>query len=188
MLKKLTLALALLTSAAPAFAFDYYESVPVVSVTPRYVRVDRPQERCWTEAEYGGAPAQPSLAGAIIGGIAGGLLGHQIGNGNGRAAATAAGAITGAIVGNRLDNGAAGAETVRQCRTVDAMRRVPAGYRVVYAYDGQDYVTTVPYAPGATIQVPVEGAAGYYRDDRRWHEGWRRGWGEHHRRWEDDDD
>ncbi|MDA8095240.1 MAG: glycine zipper 2TM domain-containing protein [Betaproteobacteria bacterium] len=190
MLKKLTLALAVLSSAVPALASEYYESVPVVSVTPRYARVDRPQERCWTETEYGGVPPQRSLAGAIIGGVAGGLLGHQVGNGNGRVVATAAGAITGAIVGNRLDNGAVGAETVQRCRTVDYTQRVPAGYQVVYAYDGQDYVTTLPYAPGATIQIPVERAAAYYRYDydRGWHRGWRRGWREHHRRWGDDDE
>ncbi len=189
MLNKLIPVMAVLVTT-PAFAHQYYETAPVISVSPRYVQTRYPRQQCWDETRPGGYSWQHSNAGAVIGGIAGGILGNQVGGGNGRMAATAIGAATGAIVGDRLDNGGAAPEVVRRCRTVQGLETRPEGYTVVYRHDGRLFSTVMPYDPGETVRVPVsrEVVYVYQRDFRYRHDNGRhRGWDGHERRWDRDD-
>lgn len=153
----------LATSFASAQAANFQDSAPVVSSTPVYESVNKPQKECWdeqvgtTETRSGGR----SYGGAVIGGIVGGLLGNQMGKGNGRSVATAVGAATGAIVGDNIDNDGHVAQSSSQpryeqrCRSVDNFSRQLTGYNVTYRYQGHDYTAFMPYDPGQSVKVNV---------------------------------
>ncbi|OGS92561.1 MAG: hypothetical protein A2Z95_07630 [Gallionellales bacterium GWA2_60_18] len=97
-----------------------------------------------------------SMTGSVVGGVAGAILGSQIGGGSGNKAATAAGAIAGAVIGDRVANpDRPRTEQVERCREVEVSREVISGYKVVYRYNGRNITTTLPYQPGATVQVGV---------------------------------
>ncbi len=98
-----------------------------------------------------------SYTGAVVGATAGGLLGSQVGNGSGKGAATAAGVIAGTMIGDRVatQQGAATAQPVQRCKTIESSREVIRGYHVVYRYNGRDVATTLPYNPGSTVKVGV---------------------------------
>lgn len=97
-----------------------------------------------------------SATGSIVGGLAGALLGSQVGGGSGRKAATAAGGVAGVLIGDRVANpDQPRNEQVQRCRQVDNGRDVIKGYTVVYRYNGKEATTTLPYQPGATVQVGV---------------------------------
>jgi len=172
----------------------YYDTARVLSVTPQLERVNSPLQECHTEYAQGSYNSgDRSIAGSIIGGITGGLLGSQVGKGKGRIA----GAATGAVVGDRIDNnGNTGysSRPVERCTVVDNWQTVNRGYQVVYRYNGRDYSTVMPNAPGYTIPVQIAVAPGVdnravflepaYRQDN----GWQRGWDNHRRDRDDRDD
>ena len=102
--------------------------------------------------------------GELLGGAAGGVIGNQIGSGSGKTAATAAGALLGAILGDELQNGeqcrrqaAADGEyrKVRVCSYAEREKKVITGYTVVYEYNGLQHTGTLPYRPGATVDIQV---------------------------------
>ncbi len=72
--------------ATQAMADDYFDTAPVLSVTPQVERVNSPRQECHTEYVRESYSNNSSPAGAIIGGIAGGLLGSTIGKGDGKIA------------------------------------------------------------------------------------------------------
>ena len=152
--------IALLLTAVNAHAFEAVATV--VSAVPINETVNTPTQNCWTEypQQVQPAPPQHDYLGAIVGGVAGGLLGSRIGEGNGRVAGAAAGAGIGAIVGDRLDNrdspsvGAA-AVPVQKCQQVDHLETRTTGYQVTYEYDGQRFLTRLPYNPGSQLRVNV---------------------------------
>ena len=125
----------------------------VISATPVYQTVSTPRQECWNESA-----AQPprggNTAGAVIGAITGGLLGATVGKGNGKVAAGAVGAATGAVVGDRWNNGG-GPQEVQRCRTVEDTQQQMIGYDVAYQYQGRQFATRLPYAPGPWLLLRV---------------------------------
>jgi uncharacterized protein YcfJ len=147
-------------AAAAAVASDFDDYARVVSVSPQYEQVNRPQQECRTEYVQVQRQQQRGMGGSIVGGVAGGVIGNQIGNGNGRTAATAVGAIVGAIAGDRMENNGNGGavveqQPVRQCQTVDHWQTRPNGYAVTYEYQGRNYTSVMPYDPGERLRVRV---------------------------------
>jgi len=150
--------IALLFAVTNAHAFEALATV--VSAAPINESVNTPTQSCWTETQAVQPPSQQhDYLGAIVGGVAGGLLGSRFGEGNGRIAGAAAGAGVGAIVGDRLDNRDSGsnatAGTVQHCQQVDHFETRTTGYEVTYEYEGQRFLTRLPYNPGSQLRVNV---------------------------------
>ena len=114
----------------------------------QYQTVQRPRQECWNEQ----VPTQQGYGGALLGGIAGGVLGHQVGGGRGKTAATAIGAVAGAVVGDRISASTPSHRSVRRCRTVMDLVRVP-----VYAEPQPIYVEPAPvyYDPVPVVQPRI---------------------------------
>lgn len=145
-----------------------YDYAKVISARPliNYVTVKTPVRECWEETQYytvnphAGHRAGGTLLGAVIGGV----IGHQFGSGRGNDAATIAGSLIGAAVGNdaasqRHPHGVEQhSRPVERCKTSYRAHREERidGYRVTYRYNGQKYVTEMPYDPGNTIRVRVD--------------------------------
>ncbi len=154
------------TSRNDRAMFDYarvVSSQPIVN----YVTVKTPVRECWEEtqyytvAPYAGQRAGGTLLGAVIGGV----IGHQIGSGRGNDAATVVGSLVGAAIGSdaaRKRHGQNGSEQharqIERCKTSYREHREERidGYRVTYRYNGQKYVTEMPYDPGQKIRVRVD--------------------------------
>lgn len=147
-----------------------YDYAPVISSEPilRYVTVKTPVRECWQDTEYHRVdrPVPGSGASTLAGAIIGGVIGHQFGSGRGNDAATVAGTLIGAAVGNSSARKRYGADysTVEYARPVERCEtrmterteeRID-GYRVAYRYNGQKYVTQMPYDPGREIRVRVD--------------------------------
>jgi uncharacterized protein YcfJ len=139
-----------------------YVYARVVDVDPivRFVTVDRPEQRCWTEVvrqsntPYG--VAGPTVAGGIIGAA----IGRQFGSGNDRDALTLLGAAAGAAVANQraVRNQGYHDETVERCETVShpyTEQRID-GYRVTYVYEGRHYTMQTATPPGDRVQLAVD--------------------------------
>jgi uncharacterized protein YcfJ len=144
--------------ATQAMADDYFDTAPVLSVTPQVERVNTPRQECHTEYVRESVSNSSSPAGAIIGGIAGGLLGSTIGKGGGKVAGAAVGAGVGAVVGDRMANNQPNGvidRPVDRCVTVDNWQNVSRGYLVTYRYNGRDFSTVTDEMPGSTIKVRV---------------------------------
>ena len=145
-----------------------YDYAQVISAEPiiNYVTVSAPVRECWEEMQYysvdrnAGRRDGSTLVGAIIGGV----VGHQFGSGSGNDAATVAGTLIGAAIGNdaaRRRNGVAvetHARPVERCETRYREHREERidGYRVMYRYHGQKYMTEMPYDPGRKIRIRVD--------------------------------
>ncbi|RZV33376.1 MAG: glycine zipper 2TM domain-containing protein [Chromatiales bacterium] len=145
-----------------------YDYAKVISAEPiiNYVTVKTPVRECWEEMQYytvdrnAGHRGGSTLLGAIIGGV----VGHQIGSGRGNDAATVAGTLIGAAIGNEAGNDRHKGAVERHGRPVERCEtryrshqeeRID-GYRVLYRYHGQKYVTEMPYDPGNRIRVRVD--------------------------------
>ena len=145
--------------------FDYAR---VLDVNPiiRYVTVTTPVKECWEETrEYTVTHRAPGTVGkTLFGAIVGGVIGHQFGSGSGNDAATVAGSLIGASVANKAAraNGdyyeTRHAEPVTRCETRYQTREEERidGYRVIYAYKGQKYATTMPEDPGKRLRIRVD--------------------------------
>jgi uncharacterized protein YcfJ len=147
-----------LLAAVPVHAFEAFATV--VSVAPVNETVSRPSQRCWTEyQQVQSAAPEHNYGGAIAGGIAGGLLGSLMGEGNGKVAAAAVAAGVGAIAGDRLSNRDTGQTQtssipIQRCEPV-AGSETRTAYQVTYEYDGQRFMTRLPYNPGNQLRVNV---------------------------------
>jgi uncharacterized protein YcfJ len=155
--------------ALPAWGDDsesFTARAKVVRTEPQYewVRVDRPDTKCWDETiydrDYGDSGDYDDIFPAIVGGAVGGALGHQVGGGRGKDVATVAGAIAGTVIGQRM----AGRHDrrphrrhQRRCRTnhhwVEERQRV--GYLVTYRFAGRTFTTLTSDPPGKWIDVRV---------------------------------
>lgn len=154
-------------SADPRAKYDYAK---VISSEPivRYVTVTTPVRECWQDTEYYTVDHRPpDLAGrTLLGAVVGGVIGHQFGGGRGKDAATVAGTLIGAAVGSesarRRHDGYYGpvqhSRPVQRCesRLQEHQEERIDGYRVVYRYHGQKYMTEMPYDPGNRIRVRVD--------------------------------
>jgi len=148
-----------LLAAAPAQAFEAVATV--VNVAPVNETVSHPEQRCWTDYQQSQVRApEHNYGGAILGGITGGLLGSLIGEGNGKVAAAAAAAGIGAIAGDRMANRYAGdmyttTVPIQHCESVSNSQSHTTAYMVTYEYDGQRFMTRLPYNPGTQLRVNV---------------------------------
>jgi uncharacterized protein YcfJ len=160
-MNKLPLVVIALLAGTPAHAFEAVATV--VSVVPTNETVSQPSQRCWTEYQqqtYQSPPPERNLGGGILGGIVGGLLGSLMGEGNGKVAAAAAGAGLGAIAGDRLSSRNSGdaaytrSVPIQRCEQTSTSE-TRTSYMVTYEYDGQRFMTRLPYNPGPGSQLRV---------------------------------
>ncbi len=146
-----------------------YDYAQVISSQPivNYVTVKTPVRECWEETEYYTVNRRPygSAGGTLLGAVIGGVIGHQVGSGRGNDAATVAGSLIGAAIGNdaaRKRHGNHAEERhsrpVQRCETSYREHREERidGYRVTYRYNGQKYMTEMPYDPGSKLKVRVD--------------------------------
>ena len=167
---------ALLSAGTAAADHEYrsdravYDYARVISSEPlvRYVTVTTPVRECWEEMEYYTVDrrAYGDGGGTLLGAVIGGVVGHQIGSGRGNDAATVAGALIGAAIGSDASSHRRHeardierrARPVRRCDTRYREHREERidGYRVTYRYNGQKYVTEMPYDPGRRLRVRVD--------------------------------
>lgn len=161
-------ALAAASSLASAYRDEgEFDFARVTRVEPIYetASYSRPREECWSEqvpvrSNYGQRSYTAPILGAIIGGAVGNALGHHEAN---KKVGAIAGAALGASVGRDIrDRNAANYESVdytdeRVCQTVTdrEYREEVVAYRVFYRYNGRDFVTRMPYDPGARLRVRV---------------------------------
>jgi uncharacterized protein YcfJ len=145
-----------------------YDYAKVISAEPiiDYVTVSTPVRQCWEETRYYTVDRgrQERRAGTFLGAVIGGVIGHQFGSGSGNDAATVAGSMIGAAIGNETARARHGdsiervAYPVERCETQYREHREERidGYRVVYRFNGQKYMTEMPYDPGNRIRVRVD--------------------------------
>ena len=149
--------------------YDYARVVDVDPLT-RQVRVDTPRRECYEQTRYRDdypAPRRGTAGSTILGALIGAGIGNTIGSGDGRRAATVAGAIIGSAVGHdagerrRDREDAYGSQPVaytqQRCdvRYETSYQERIDGYRVTYEYNGQRYVTQLPYDPGKRLRIRV---------------------------------
>ena len=145
-----------------------YDYAKVISAEPivRYVTVSTPVRECWEETRYYTVDhgRQERRAGTFLGAVIGGVIGHQIGSGRGNDAATVAGTLIGAAIGNDAARDRHGSNVeqvaypVERCATRyrESQEERIEGYRVLYRYHGQKYLTEMPYDPGTRLRVRVD--------------------------------
>ena len=145
-----------------------YDYAKVLSAEPivNYVTVTTPVRECWEEMQYYTVDRgrQARGGGALLGAVIGGVIGHQFGSGRGNDAATVAGTLIGAAVGSDAASQRHGyaterhAQPVERCETRYREHREERidGYRVLYRYRGQKYMTEMPYDPGNRLRVRVD--------------------------------
>jgi len=173
-----TLMMAAAAHADPAYRDDdaagnQFDYARVIDVDPiaRQVRVDTPRRECYQETQYRDdyAPPRRSTAGStVLGALIGAGIGNSIGHGDGRRLATVAGAVIGSAVGHEAGERRREREsayyrsepasyTRERCdvRYETTYQQRIEGYRVTYEYNGQRYVTRLPYDPGKQLRVHV---------------------------------
>lgn len=147
-----------------------YDYAKVISAQPiiRYVTVKTPERVCWEEMQYYTVHrhARHLGGGALLGALIGGVVGHQFGSGRGNDVATVAGTLLGAAIGTGASYARHGnnygeerhARPVERCKTTYRKHQEERidGYKVTYRYNGQKYVTQMPYDPGKKIRVRVD--------------------------------
>ncbi len=136
-------------------------TVPVVNVNPQFRTSETrtPVQTCHEQM----VPVTKNgdvLPGQILGGVVGGLLGNQIGGGTGKHVATGIGAVIGVITGGNLARGSGEThyEQRRVCNTTYHIthQQIPAGFLVVYQYEGVTYTTLMANDPGGSIRIRVQ--------------------------------
>ncbi len=157
------LAGAVLVTAGSAIAgYHLYETAhtaKVLSATPLTRTVKIPRQECHDEAVTRTKPVkdQNRLLGTGIGAVVGGLLGHEIGGGSGKTLATLAGAGAGGYAGNQIQQktqqGDTYTTTERRCSTVYDIKEEPAGFDVVYQYQGHEHHLHTDKDPGGSLPV-----------------------------------
>ncbi|MFI4889913.1 MAG: glycine zipper 2TM domain-containing protein [Steroidobacterales bacterium] len=154
---------AILVTAGGAIAgYQMYtgsHSARVVSVRPLTGIQRTPRQECHDETVTHTKPVkdQDRLLGTGLGALVGGVLGHQVGGGNGQKLATVAGAAAGGYAGNKIQQRAQQNDTYttteQSCRTVYDSKEVPAGYDVVYEYQGRQHHVHTDRDPGQSLPV-----------------------------------
>ncbi len=86
-----------------------------------------------------------------------GRLGHQIGGGSGKTLTTLAGAGAGGYDGNQIQQktqqGDTYTATERRCSTIYDIKEEPAGFDVVYQYQGHEHHLHTDKDPGGSLPV-----------------------------------
>ena len=150
------------TALSAVAGYHYYEkahSATVVSATALTRTVKIPRQECHDEQVTHTKPVRDHdrLLGTGLGALVGGVLGHQVGGGNGKTLATVAGAAAGGYAGNRIQKktqeNATYTATERRCSTVYDRKEEPAGFDVVYEYQGQRHHLHTHKDPGASLPV-----------------------------------
>ena len=169
-MKKLTIAVATIFTAAVPAAFAQYDSrdrdnrdfrrdtARVIESRPVQESVNARQEcfnpRAGVYEEVREENRTNIGKGAAIGAVAGGVLGHQVDTGGG----TALGAILGGVLGHQLEKRNERNEQTdldfSRCRNVaGSYGNAREGYEVRYEYNGQEYVTFMDHDPGRRLRV-----------------------------------
>lgn len=162
----LSAGLAANSAMAQSRSTSFDSRAEVVRVEPITAQVDSPVRHCSTEyVERNVQPQQSdrNMGGTVLGGVAGALLGSQVGGGNGRIAAAAVGAVAGAMVGDNLSErgdsrnsrGYTERVPVERCTNEHEYETRTTGYRVTYVYQGHEFTTVTPRAPGRHLDVEV---------------------------------
>jgi uncharacterized protein YcfJ len=138
----------------PAFAADFSDSAEVLSSTPVYQTTLNSRNVC--RQTLVNATPENATGRQILGGILGGLLGSRFGHGGGRVAASAAGAVAGSVIGNQVGAQDDGERWETRCAPVDRPALTLTGYDVTYRYRGHVFTATLPYDPGARLDLDVE--------------------------------
>ncbi len=147
-----------------------YDYAKVISAQPivRYVTVTTPERVCWEEMQYYTVDRHARHTGrsALLGALIGGVVGHQFGSGRGNDVATVTGTLIGAAIGTGASYVGHGnyrgverhARPVERCKTTYRKHQEERvdGYKVTYRYNGQKYVTQMPYDPGKKIRVRID--------------------------------
>ena len=130
------------------------------------VRVSEPVRECWQETRpvSEGPFSYNHVGGTLLGGALGTVVGNQIGHGRGKDVARVAGALIGGAIGHNVSVdrqrqlGGARVRTEERCevRYRDSFVERIDGYDVTYEYAGREYVTRMPYDPGARLRVRVD--------------------------------
>ena len=142
-----------------------YDEAQVLSAEPIYRTVTHtvPRETCYDEevpyTQRPRAGVTSTLVGAVIGGALGNAVGHKKRN---KQVGTAVGALLGGSIGADISRHRRGNEVVRYrtervCEVVEDVREEEqlTGYRVRYAYLGNEYSTRTRQHPGDTLRVRV---------------------------------
>jgi uncharacterized protein YcfJ len=157
------LAGAIVVTAGGAVAgYHLYEgahSARVLSAKALTRTVKIPRQECHDETITHTKPVkdQNRLLGTGIGALVGGILGHQIGGGSGKTLATVAGAGAGGYAGNKIQQNTQRNDTYttteQRCATVYDLKEEPAGFDVVYVYQGHEHHLHTDLDPGSTLPV-----------------------------------
>lgn len=138
----------------PALAADFSDSAEVLSATPVYQTTLNSRNVC--RQTLVNATPENATGRQILGGILGGLLGSRFGHGDGRVAASAVGAVAGSVIGDQFNGDDGGERWETRCAPVDNPTRTLAGYDVTYRYRGHVFTTSLPYDPGARLDLDVQ--------------------------------
>jgi uncharacterized protein YcfJ len=157
------LASAVVVTAGSAVAghhiYGMSRAATVVSAKPLTRTVKIPRQECHDEQVTHTKPVQDHdrLLGTGLGALVGGVLGHQVGGGNGKTLATVAGAAAGGYAGNTIQKQAQENDTYttteQRCSTVYDRKEEPAGFDVVYEYQGRRHHVHMDRNPGASLPV-----------------------------------
>jgi uncharacterized protein YcfJ len=139
----------------------------VVSVEPvfRQIAVARPQQECRTELQSRTVVHPRVAATTFAGGLIGAAVGHELAHGDSRGAITVVGGVAGALAARGYASARAGqyayverAVPVERCavRTRTFTETRLTGYRVVYQWHGQRYVTQTRRHPGKRLALGVD--------------------------------
>lgn len=157
MLKQLLSSIAIAMLSLPSFATEYQT-------------VQRPRQECWNE-QVPTQSTEQGYGGVLLGGLAGGVWGHQVGGGRGKTAATAMGAVAGAMVGDRIAASTPTYSSVRRCRTVMDLVRVPVyAPDPIYYEPAPVYYEPVPVAQPRVYFSPQSMLWQRQREERDWEE------------------
>ena len=154
---------AIAVSAGGAVAGYHFVNAPrgaeVVSVRELHKTIKTPRQDCRDEQVTRVKPVKDKdrLAGTGIGAVVGGLLGNRVGGGNGKVLATVAGAAAGGYAGNKIQEkvqqGDTYTTTEQRCTTTYDSKQLPAGYDVVYVFDGKRQHAHLDHDPGKTLPI-----------------------------------
>ncbi|MHB8475731.1 MAG: glycine zipper 2TM domain-containing protein [Steroidobacteraceae bacterium] len=157
------LAGAVIVTAGSAVAgyhmYSTAHSAKVLSAKALTRTIKIPRQECHDESVTRTKPIkdQDRLLGTGIGAVVGGLLGHEVGGGNGKTLATIAGAAGGGYAGNKIQEktqqGDTYTATEQRCNTVYDMKEEPAGFEVVYDYQGHEHRVRMDHDPGGSLPV-----------------------------------
>ena len=152
----------LVTAGSAVAGYHMYEaahSAKVLSAKALTRTVKTPRQDCHDETVTHTKPVkdQDRLIGTGLGAVVGGILGHQVGGGSGKTVATVAGAAAGGYAGNKIQQktqqGDTYTTTEQRCSTVYDRKEEPAGFDVVYEYNGQVHHLHSDKDPGSSLPV-----------------------------------